>query len=130
MTPFYWLTTTQQRTLFVLLLPLLAAFIIGLSRQGAPLRTIAVPYGIGSLELAWTNERAQAIITSWQDKVDVARGQLHWDFGLLVVYPLVLSLACALTNARDTLGSGLGTVLSWGTLATGPLDAIENVALL
>jgi hypothetical protein len=62
---------------------------------------------------------------------EVARKQVWLDFAFLVLYPLAISLACALLG--DYLGGKAGLVglmAAWAVLIAGPLDAVENLAIL
>lgn len=128
-TPFATFSTLQR---WILLLPLLMTFALlaaTLNRQGEPLRTEAAPLGILSYEFSWTGDRAGDILGSWD--ADTTRHQLYLDFPFLVVYPVLLSLVCAMLAARRVCRlSDAGIFLSWWVLAAAPLDAIENLALL
>lgn len=116
---------------FLSLFVVMVLLMIILSRQGKPLQTPAAKSGIGSFEFAWTKARAQQILASWQGLYDVARVQLTWDFGFLLLYPLVLSLACGLlAQAAQNRLPEIGSFLSWSVLAAGWLDAAENLCLL
>ena len=59
---------------------------------------------------------------------------MRLDFTYVVVYALALSLACAaLADAAWLQRRGVATaaaVLSWGSLAAGVFDVVENIALL
>jgi hypothetical protein len=108
-----------------------AAFAVKLALQGKPLRTEAAPNGILSYEFAWDRSQAERIIGSWGSLKDTAEHQLWWDFGFLVFYPLLLSLACAmLAESPFNSMAAVGIFISWAVLAAGPLDAVENIALL
>jgi hypothetical protein len=130
--PFFWLPLGWPRIIsLVLLIAITIAFGFGLSRQGRPLKCSAVRNGIGSFELAWKKARAEEILREWKSLVPTALTQLHWDFGFLIVYPLSLSLACAmLAQSQDNTLPELGTFLSWTMLLAGILDACENLALI
>lgn len=50
---------------------------------------------------------------------------------LLGWFPLLLSLACAmLAESPSNSMAAVGIFISWAVLSAGPLDALENVALL
>jgi hypothetical protein len=107
------------------------AYSLALNAQGKPLRE-RVPGGIVAYELAWSAERAGEILEAWRPVREVARRQLVLDFGFLVLYPLALSLACALLSQASPGGgvAAAGAFLSRAVLLAGPLDAVENLALL
>jgi hypothetical protein len=102
-----------------------------LAIQGEPLTTDSAPWGIVSLELAWSATGADLVVDSWATVKDAAVVQILLDFPFLVVYPVCLSLWVSLM-ARGAKGwlATTGVLLSWGVLFSGPLDAIENLAML
>jgi len=106
-------------------------FLVILTVQGRPLRTTAAPSGIMSFELAWSEARTAAILSSWEDVARVARRQILFDFPFLALYPLFLSLSCAMISlARGGNSATLGAILASLLLLAAPLDATENVVLL
>lgn len=128
---FVWLTASYRWPLFAALLVGTVLFAIKLTNQGKPLRTSSAPEGILSYEFAWTKPEADSILISWGKIKDTARQQLLLDFGFLVFYPLALSLACAmLAGSSFNKMAAVGVFISWAVLLAGPLDAVENLALL
>jgi len=129
--PFMWLSVPYQWALLVILCAGTAGFAMMLTAQGKPLRTSAAPHGILAYEFAWNRDRAAQILGSWSSLKDTAQQQLLLDFGFLILYPILLSLACAML-AESPLNSMaiVGCFVSWVMLAAGPLDAVENFALL
>lgn len=121
----------HQRIAFLVLLIATVCLMGWLSRQGKSLQTGAAPYGAVSLQLAWSHERAQKIINSWKDQKDRAYLQHYYDFLFIAVYPLFLSLSCALLS-RWVSGaiSLIGVALSWTILLAAPLDTLENILAL
>lgn len=108
---------------------------IFMARIGAPLDSPEAPMGIVSLELARTPEKMGRIVDEWTPRQEAtARRSLRLDFTYLVVYALALSLACAALADATWLGrravATAAAAMSWGSLAAGALDAVENVALL
>lgn len=93
------------------------------------------PGGIIAFELAKTAPAAEAILHSWGDAgIDTARRSLQWDFLFLLLYPLSISLACAMV-AEGWEGwrnrfQITGYLLAWGQFAAGALDVLENLILL
>ena len=129
--PFTWLPSPYRWALLATLFVGATAFALILMTQGKPLATPAVPGGILTYEFAWGRARAESILTSWGSLKDTARRQLLLDFGFLVFYPLFLSLACTmLAESPHNPTAAVGVFISWALLAAGPLDAVENLALL
>lgn len=98
----------------------------------APLRNDAAPLGIVSLELAGTGQAAQRMWDSWSHQQQLyAVASLGIDYLFLVLYPLAISLACRyLAMTRETASVNVGLALARLQLLAGPLDAVENAALL
>jgi hypothetical protein len=128
---FAWLPSPYRWALLIILFIAMVLFAIKLTSQGKPLRTSAAPNGILSYEFSWSRSQAELILRSWDSLKDVAKQQLLLDFGFLIVYPLLLSLACAmLAESPFNRMAVVGIFISWAVLAAGPLDAVENLALL
>lgn len=106
-----------------------------LAVQGAPLRTGAATRGVISFELTWGAERAAEVKRAWEDGpgdlIARAKRQIRIDFAFLAVYPLALSLVCARLSEspHDTLAP-VGVFIAWAVLLAGPLDLVENLAML
>ena len=122
--------------IWILLLLIIGASLLmwRLSAIGKPLSIKgAAPWGIVSIELAWTTKKAGQIVDAWNERgyLHTASQQTYLDFLFLLIYPLALSLACAMLAGT---GSGsmttAGMALSWSVLLCTPLDAIENVLIL
>jgi hypothetical protein len=129
--PFTWLTSPYRWALLAILIIATVLLAIKLMGQGQPLRTTAAPSGILSYEFAWNRSQAELILRSWDSIQGTAKRQLVLDFGFLIVYPLLLSLACAmLAESPFNQMAAVGIFISWAMLAAGPLDAVENLALL
>jgi len=129
--PFAWLPLPYRWALLALLFAGTAALAVKLTSQGRPLRTGAAPQGVISYEFAWSRSQAELILSSWSSLRDTARRQLITDFGFLIAYPLLLSLACAmLAESPHNRLAEVGIFISWAVLVSGPLDAVENLALL
>lgn len=97
---------------------------------GKPLGS-TIPQAPLRYQFAWNAKRANEIKEIWKPQIKRAQLQLRIDFAFLVFYPLFFSLACAmLAESRFTSMVEIGIFISWAVLASGPLDAIENWALL
>lgn len=130
--PYHWLSTPLQWLLLAVLTAATLYVGLQLGRQGRPLTTANTLYGILEIELPWSSERAGEVIDHWgSDLVPTAREQVRFDFLYLLLYPVALSLLCALIAGRAPGAIGFfGIVVAWGALLMGPLDAIENLAIL
>jgi hypothetical protein len=113
------------------LLVLTIALAIVLKRQAAGLDAV-LDNGILDLEVPWTQARADELLQKLgADRIEVARVQVLLDFAFLLVYPLFLSLACALLAHGLAGPAGLiGVLVAWSVLLAAPLDAVENFAIL
>jgi patatin-related protein len=118
-------------------LALLAAALYGIVLwQGRSLmRKPTVPLGIVDLELAGSRTRARKILEAWGEPGQrIARVNLRLDYPFLVVYSLLLALACAWAVAAWRGGwnvaAWIGFFVAWGQLLAGVLDGVEDWALL
>ncbi len=97
------------------------------------LKSPSTPAGIVGFELAFTRERAAAMLHAWTENgaLASARESLHLDFAFLALYPVSLGLGCRML-ARRNAGwfDRVGQQLSYAVFACIPLDATENLALL
>jgi hypothetical protein len=93
-------------------------------------------YSIVDFEFASTPERATKILDAWgADGRNGARRAIWLDYGWLVAYSVLLTLACGgLALAAFKRGmlrlSGFGWKLTAFVPIAGMLDAVENTALL
>lgn len=91
-----------------------------------PLRTAAAPNGILSYELAWTGERAAAMIASWTGGARLAAwGSLLLDYGFMVAYGALLAAL-----AHRTFAGTAGQLLAGAAWGAAAFDAGENLALI
>ncbi len=128
---FEWLPSPYRWALLVVLIAGTVILAARLTSQGKPLITPAAPNGILSYEFAWNQAKAESILDSWKLLKETARWQLLLDFAFLVFYPLAISLACAmLADSPNNKMAVVGIFISWAVLASGLLDAAENLALL
>ena len=90
------------------------------------------PWGIVGFELAFTRDRAAAIIAVWRSMgvTDSALVSLGVDVAFLLVYPFMFrSLVQLLRRDDGSTFQQLGVRLSAAVLVCVPLDAIENALL-
>ncbi len=133
--PFEWLSVSGQKYVFVVLLVLTLAAMVGVNVLGRPLKTDVAPSGIVSLEFAGKLARAQSIIESWGPGGQVYAGlNLGLDYLFLVTYANSIGLGCVLAarslSQRARLLSSVGMFLAWLLFVAALLDAIENYALI
>ncbi len=128
---------SQRARLRALVVGLVLTVVVAVvvARLGAGLFVPAVPSGIVSFELAGSAVAADAMLRAWGPALgEAARLQTWVDFAYLAVYAPTLALATGLAVGPWTKRSArlgwLGVLLSWGALAAGVLDVIENAAML
>lgn len=130
--PFNWIDHRAQPLVLATLTVLLVGSSVWLFHMNRTLVSDAAPNGIVSFELAGSLERSEAIIQSWSGMAhSTALLVQGFDYLYLVIYPAWFSLATFLLGAN--LGGRWqtgGLVVGWSVLATAPLDAVENYALI
>jgi hypothetical protein len=101
--PFLWI---PSQWLWVIWLILVAATLdmgYWLQKQGAEIDR-RLPYGVLAIEAPSSSERAEEIRSALgEEGVEVARQQTLADFVFLILYPLAISLSCALVAATAYL---------------------------
>jgi hypothetical protein len=130
--PFQWLSKANQKRALWFLLPLTWIVMYALTRIGEPLRNSAAPNGIISFELAGTMARANEIGFSWAPANFFHAGlSLGLDYLYMPLYAGSIALCCVLLSQGSGRGLNLcGSLLAWGQLGAGGLDAAENYALI
>jgi hypothetical protein len=83
--------------------------------------------------MPFSSARARMIVESWNkdQRAKAAERQTKADFFMLLIYPVVFSLACVILS--ETVGGSMHSIgigLSWAVLCCMPLDALENVRIL
>jgi hypothetical protein len=102
---------------------------------GAPLNNDIAPNGIISFEFAFTPERAQEIIDSWDHDAQMRASFIQGlDFLYLMVYSTTIAIGCIwagkiILSANWPLASA-GTILAWGLWIAALCDTVENIALV
>jgi hypothetical protein len=126
--PLGFIPSPNRRPLFLILLAGTLILVAVFQVVHAPLRTAPAPFGIISLQVAWTAEKAQTILDSWD-----ASARLHAAFGLgidylfMPLYGLTLALAALLAAGRHPGPfSRLGPWAGWGALLAAVCDGTEN----
>lgn len=136
-TPFDRIASASRPRVFVIALISTVATLALVRAIDAPLRTGISPAGVVDLQLAFSAERARALVDSWS-----ATQQLWCALGLgvdgvfMLAYPCLAAAACVFFGAvwsaqtqRPVL-LALARVCAWFGLASGVADAVENVFLM
>jgi len=117
----------------VTLVALLATAVVWLiMRADEAAMQAAGGHGIVDYELAFTTERAEAILLAWGPAGQAAARHSLWvDYGFMPSYGLLFA-GITLLIARGVTGKwqAAGLTLTPAPLAAAALDAIENVMLL
>jgi hypothetical protein len=126
-----WMSRRAQVIAFCSLLVAMIGLMIWLGKLGAPVKA-QVAAGPLALEAPWSTERAQTVLELLGTKgIEALRRQTYVDFVFLLIYPLVLSLGCALlASSLDGRQALFGMLIAVGVLLACPFDALENVSML
>ncbi|MFA5923665.1 MAG: hypothetical protein WC856_20630 [Methylococcaceae bacterium] len=129
--PFLWIPTQWLWAIWLILVAATLGMGYFLQKQGAELDRL-LPYGVLEIETPWSPERAVEIREALgKEGIEIARQQTLADFFFLILYPLAISLSCALVagSLHDKAGA-IGMTVAWGVLLAGPFDAVENLSIL
>ena len=126
--PLAFLPSPHRKRLFLTLLAGTLILAAVFQVINAPLQTAPAPAGILSLQVAWTPEKAQTILDSWN-----ASARLYAAFGLgidylfMALYGLTLALAALLAAGRHPgWFARLAPWAGWGALLAAVCDGTEN----
>jgi hypothetical protein len=116
---------------FILFIGMIATM-LPLMRQGVPLRCAGTPGGIGELEMPWTEEKAQAIVTAWDGGLkEVALENIRLDYAFIAFYSLLFAFVCQQAALSfQGMQRRLGFVVAAAMLVAGFLDVIEDIGML
>jgi hypothetical protein len=97
----------------------------------SPLITSAAPFGIVSHQLAWTPEKAQAILASWAGRPSLyAALGLGLDYLFIPSYTITVGLGDLLAAGRHRNTAvwlrRLGIYATYGVFAGAAFDCLEN----
>jgi hypothetical protein len=120
--------STRKPAFFALLAWTLVLFAI-FQVLNKPLITSVAPAGIISHQLAWTPEKAQAILRSWDEHASlIAAFSLGLDFLFMPSYALTIALGALLAAGRHSGWlARLGTWAAYGVFIAVFFDALENI---
>jgi len=132
--PLVWLPAELWQACFIIALVSTALLMAGIHVTNAPLENPVAPWGMVSLQLAGSLDRAQEVLASWGPAEQKwALCNLVVDFLYLVSYAVTLALGCLLLaqhfRGRPIMAQ-LGGWLAWGVVVAACLDAAENVLLI
>jgi hypothetical protein len=129
--PLAFISSNTRKPAFFVLLGWTLFFLAISQIINSPLVNSAAPSGIISFELAHTPARVQAMIASWDARLQLfAAFGLGFDYLFMPSYAFTIALACLLVADRN---KGwfiiLGAWLGWGLFLAALLDAVENIGL-
>lgn len=114
---------------------LLALELFTMSRTAGNLKTPESPYNAISLELAWGEPRAQAIVGAWKREkmIDEAHRHLRSDNVFILFYSTLAAFGCVIA-ARTFFTPGTGAynaamLVAWLPWLAGLLDYAENYGI-
>ena len=117
-------------------LVLLALGLFAVGKTAGQLKTPESPHNAISLELAWSERRAQEIVGAWRREklIEEARRHLRWDNVFIFLYSTLAALggvmaARAFFPARAGAGFHAALLAAWLPWLAGLLDYVENWAI-
>jgi hypothetical protein len=132
-------------TLFALLGTGIMIYVMGVT--GKPLKTPATPNGILHLELAYNQQKADAILLAWSEpkwnlhatipsgfpnRIKAAKINTWWDFLFLFFYSVLFYRLCILLYRKlypSRIGNA-GFVFAKLSILAGLFDVVENIFML
>lgn len=129
------LETVPPRSWLVVILVISFFAMLGIWLQFLPLEDIMQRrggYGIVHYELAFTNEKATEILSTWDSEArSAAFRSLVIDYAFMPAYALFFgAVTLLLAHAQRGAMRQAGFAITWGCVAAALLDALENAMLL
>jgi hypothetical protein len=97
---------------------------------GLPLRTVAAPLGIVSLQFAASPDAGMTMLGSWSE---VPRARVLWSHGLDVLLPVAYAVAIVMTATDAALRASTGVrtarTAATAAVAAAVADQVENIAM-
>jgi hypothetical protein len=134
--PFESIPTSLRARLF---LPLLVLALLVLTMwvvTVAPMSNERAPLSVSSFGMAWSLERARAMIASWDEQARLSGAfGIGFDFLNLLTYSTTVAMACAWV-AQFYRKSGrawlvaVGILLAWGQWAAVFSGAVQNAVMM
>lgn len=127
--PLDWIPASKRPSLFTLFLAGALALLLLFQPVNQPLMNADAPAGIVSLQLAWTPERAQSILDSWDARTRLfAAFGLGFDYLFMFAYAAALALGALLAAGRHPgWFARLGGWTGRGAFLAALCDALENL---
>jgi hypothetical protein len=127
--PLAFISDSARKLVFFALLAWTLLLFAIFQMLNIPLTTSAAPAGIVSHQFAWTPKKAQAILSSWDERASlfVALG-LGLDYLFIPSYALAVALGTLLAAGRHSGWlARLGTWAAYGVFTAAVFDALENI---
>lgn len=135
-TPYFWLPVDKQEFVIAWMGALTAFLMVVRYGIGFMLRTrlAGVPSRVVALDIPLSLQRTEARVRVWKERglVQTAFLKTRLDYLFFILYPVTLSLACAiLAHERNDMAilTG-GQILSWGLLLCIPCGVFINTLIL
>jgi hypothetical protein len=130
--PFTFIHKWNRKPVFLVMLVWTVGLFAIFQLLNAPLVTPAAPYGIVSHQLAWTPEKAQAILNSWSGRASMfAAFGLGLDFLFIPSYVFTVGLGALLAAGRHRNMAvwlrKLGIYATYGVFIGAVFDVLENI---
>jgi hypothetical protein len=127
--PFSFISNSILKPFFYALLAWTLVLFAVFQVLNKPLITSAAPAGIVSHQFAWTPEKAQAILSSWDERSNLfAAFGLGLDYLFMPSYALTVALGASLAAGRHSGWlARLGTWAAYGVFIAAFFDALENI---
>jgi len=127
--PLAFISDRARKPVFFALLSWTLVLFAVFQLLNTPLITSAAPAGIVSHQFAWTPEKAQAILSSWEGRASFfAAFGLGLDYLFIPSYALTVALGALLATVRY-FGwlSRIGIWAAYGVFTAAVFDALENI---
>ncbi|MCX6035657.1 MAG: hypothetical protein NTV38_11885 [Chloroflexi bacterium] len=127
--PLAFINESSRKPVFFALLAWTLVLFAVFQVLNTPLITSAAPAGIVSHQFAWTPEKTQAILSSWDERASLfAVFGLGLDYLFMLSYALTVALGALLAAGRQSGWlSRLGTWAAYGVFTATAFDSLENI---
>jgi hypothetical protein len=127
--PLTFITNSTRKPVFFALLAWTLVLFAVFQVLNSPLITSAAPAGIVSHQFAWSPEKAQAILSSWEGRACLfAAFGLGLDYLFMPSYALTVALGALLAAGRHSGWlARLGIWAAYGVFTAAFFDALENI---
>lgn len=127
--PLQWLPDRSRKPLFWIFFAWTLILLTLFQLLNRPVSNSTAPFGIISLQLAWTAEKTSAILASWGATArEYAAFGLGFDYLFMTVYAAALALGSLLAAGRHPgLFARLGSWIGLACFLAAILDGLENL---